>query len=53
MESRIEMKADLIAFHHLPGKHDGKAIANITEKILDCAGLIEQVLYSFLTQIDT
>lgn len=35
------MVADLIAFYHLPGKHDGKGIATAVGKVLDRIGITD------------
>lgn len=39
----LELKAALIAFHHVHGKHDGKNLAKVTMELLDRACITTKV----------
>ena len=43
MTSSLQLKAVLIAFHHLCGGHDGKALANAVLSLLDRVGVTVKV----------
>ena len=41
--SKLTLRAALIGFHHMTGKHSGKAIADALVVILERAGILENV----------
>lgn len=48
----LVLRADLIGFHHLPGHHDGKHLAQLFLFIIDRIGITSQVWISVVVAND-
>ena len=42
----LKLRADLIAFHHAPGRHSGEHLAEAFLQVLDRIGITSKVCYS-------
>jgi len=42
-DGKLSLCAALIGFHHMTGKHSGKAIADTLVLILECVGILDKV----------
>jgi hypothetical protein len=42
-DGKLSLRAALIGFHHMTGKHSGKAIADALFLILDRIGILDKV----------
>ena len=41
-DGKLSLRAALIGFHHMTGKHSGKAIADALVLILECVGILDK-----------